>query len=421
MRMFWQWLENFFHRFPSEWNAEKILIAALAAAFAAVAFKLIIVVLRWTWHHFQALLDARRRLKLALWAVSQQGPGVWLSKVPTTKDYPANYQARLGTSKPIITVANLKGGVGKTTVAANLAAHYAYQGDRVLFIDLDFQGSSSAMMLSGHHSPDTAARLVDSGSKDILLHQVDQLRLNWRHPNRPAGWRPNAYGVPADYSLARADNRAMVCWLLQEYQSDPRYLLANALLDPEIQNRYDRVIIDAPPRMVAGQIQALCASTHVLIPTILDRLSAEAVLRFVNQLSEEKELWPHLRVAGVTAVRCSGALTQIAERDTVGFLIDGLERCEGEPQLFWRDAFIKQDALLAQAAGQYPVYGADSNDARHSNLRNMFSELAKAVENGGRTYEAWKAWLINPNHDPANGPTGRDGVGENTQPPFLPV
>ena len=287
--MFWQWLENFFHRLPSEWNAEKILIAALAAAFAAVVFKLLIVVFRWAWRHIQALLDARRRLRNALCAVSQEGRGVWLSKDPTEKDYPANYKARLSTSKPIITVANLKGGVGKTTVAANLAAHYAYQGDRVLFLDLDFQGSSSAMMLPSNHNPDTAARLVDGGGKDLLLHQVDQLRLSWTPPDRPANWRPNAYGVPADYSLARADNRVMIYWLLQEYQSDPRYYLANALLHPDVQNRYDRIIIDAPPRMVAGQIQALCASTYVLIPTILDRLSAEAVLRFANQLSEEKK------------------------------------------------------------------------------------------------------------------------------------
>lgn len=418
--MFWQWLENFLHRWQGEWNAEKILIAALAAAIAAIAVKTLVLLLRWIWRHVESLLTARHRLRNALSAVSEGGPGVWLSKEPSTKDYPSNYEDRLARSIPIITVANLKGGVGKTTVATNLAAHYAYQGDRVLFIDLDFQGSSSAMMLPGHHSPDSAARLIDGGGKDILLREVHQLRLDWAPRKRP-GWRPDAHGVPADYSLARADNRVMVHWLLQEYQSDPRYWLANALLDPKVQARYHRVIIDAPPRMVAGQVQALCASTHVLIPTILDRLAAEAVLRFVNQLNQEKKLWPHLKIAGVTAVRCTNSLTTIAEGDTVSFLIEALEKSPVKPQLFWHSAFVKQNPLLAQAAGQYPVYGAASNDAGHTNLRNMFSELAKAIENGERTYEDWKAWLINPNHDPANGAVGRRGFGENPQAPLLPV
>jgi chromosome partitioning protein len=419
--MFWQWLENFLHRWQGEWDAEKILIAALAAAIAAVVFKFLVLVLRWAWRHVKELLDARRRLKHALWAVSEESPGIWLSKVPSEKDYPRKYKARLSTSIPIITVANLKGGVGKTTVAANLAAHYAYLGERVLFIDLDFQGSSSAMMLPGHHKPDTAARLIAGGGKNVLLREANQLKLDWRPPQVSDGWRPDAHGIPADYSLARADNRVIVHWLLREYRSDPRYWLAEALLDPEVQARYNRVVIDAPPRMVAAKVQALCASTDVLIPTILDRLSAEAVLRFVNQIRQEKELWPYLKIAGVTAVRSSGGLDRIAERDTIRFLIDALERETKRPQLFWRTAFIEQDQLLAQAAGQYPVYGANRNDAQHANLRKMFSELAKAIENGDRTYEAWQAWLVDPNHDHTAGAARRNGFSEGAQPPLLAI
>jgi chromosome partitioning protein len=415
--MFWQWLENFFHHWQGEWSAEKIVIAALAAAMAAVAIKLLILLSRWAWRQIQELLGARRRLRYALWAVSEKSPGVWLSKLPSKRDYPADYAARIATSKPILTVANLKGGVGKTTIAANLAAHYAYQGDRILFIDLDFQGSSSAMMLPGDHAPDTAARLVDGGGKDILLREADPLRLDWA----PNGLQPDARGIPADYSLARADNRVMVKFLLREYDTDPRYLLAEALLHPMVQARYDRVIIDAPPRMVSGQVQALCASTHVLIPTNLDRLAAEGALRFVNQLDQERKLWPALQIAGVTAVKCNGNLGTIAEKDTIGFLIDGLEKTKDKPPLFWQNAFIKQNALLAQAAGQYSVYGAASSDAQHTNLRNMFKELAGAIETGARTYETWKAWLIDPNRNTATRSSGSNGFGESAQPPLLPI
>ena len=61
---------------------------------------------------------------------------------------PPFYSERLKHSKPIMMIANLKGGVGKTTLAANLAAHYHEHDERVLLIDFDYQGSLSAMVLT---------------------------------------------------------------------------------------------------------------------------------------------------------------------------------------------------------------------------------------------------------------------------------
>src|SRR5262249_20100819 len=62
---------------------------------------------------------------------------------------------------------------------------------------------------------------------------------------------------------------------------------------------YDVILIDGPPRLTTASIQALCASTHVLIPTILDTLSADAVGYFGQQLLAHEGLWPHLKVMGV--------------------------------------------------------------------------------------------------------------------------
>lgn len=417
--MFWQWLENFLHRWNGEWDVKKISIAILAAALAAIGIKVLILILRWTLRHIHELLEARRRLRHALWAVSEDSPGLWRCSPPS---YPINYHARMVTGKPVMTVANLKGGVGKTTIAANLAAHYAYQGERVLFIDLDYQGSSSAMMLPDNQSADAAARLIEVGGKDILLREANPLKLGWQPPGRAVGWRPIARGIPADYSLARADNRVMVHWLLDHYGSDPRYRLAEAILDPNVLAEYDRIIIDAPPRIVAGKVQALCASTHVLIPTILDRLSTEAAVRFANQLQEEKELWPTLQIAGITATRSSPKLDRVAERNAILTLIDGLERHPWRPQLFWHDAFITQNELLSQAAGQYPVYGTAFNNADHRKVRAMFSNLANAIDGGltgVQTNEAWKAWNSGPNHDPAVEEAGSNGFSRNAPFPLL--
>jgi chromosome partitioning protein len=409
LSMFFEWLEQFLHHLV-EWSRpltlEKFLGGAVASAFGLALVKIVIAAFRHLWHRIAELVRARKRIKHALWAVSDKSPGVWLSSRP---QFPGKYEHKLHSSIPIMTIANLKGGVGKTTVAANLAAHYAYSGQRLLLIDLDFQGSFSSMMLNGINSPDKASKLISVPGAHVLLAQEERLNLRWvpqldekLKRGLSHNFVPNAFGVPAFYPLARTDNRLMVEWLLGCYSSDPRYWLAETLLDPEVQARYDRVIIDAPPRMVAGCVQALCASTCVVIPTVLDQLSSDAVDRFITQLEQEKQLWPQLKVAGITATTCSTTLASY-EADTIRKLIDRLERHAPRPALFWKDAFITENSLLSRAAGHGIAYAHNSNRADFRALRYRFSCLADAIERGlrgERTYEAWQAWLIDEDVDP---------------------
>jgi len=347
-------------------------------------------------------MNCQQRISNALSAVSDDGTGVWLSKTP---DFPPHYASLLKASIPIITVGNLKGGVGKTTIAANLAAHYAYQGKHVLLIDLDFQGSLSSMMLDGGipapskaHQASAASRLVGShNAKDILFYEAQPIHLPWNPANNGARKPVKPHAIPAFYDLARADNRVMVEWLLDCYEnnSDPRYWMAAALHHPDVQAKYDCVIIDAPPRMVTGFVQALCASTHVLIPTILDHVSADAVDRFVTQLEQEKALWPYLRVAGVVPTMCSTNLT-LYERDVIRFLLDRLGQHKLNPQLVGEEAFVRRSSLLNRESGQGIAYAADSNAQSFFALRRKFKALAhsiKQISYGEQTNETWENWL----------------------------
>lgn len=425
--MFFDWFEHFLHLIHG-WSGpvtlEKVLTGALASALALAAIKITIVALRSAWRQVLQLIDAKRKVRHALWAVSEDGPGVWLSCAP---DFPHKYEHMLSNSKPIMTIANLKGGVGKTTVAANLAAHYAYSGESVLLIDLDFQGSFSAMMLNGINSPDKASKIISGADASVILAQQERLHLPWVPPSDerirrklPPNFTPNAFGIPAFYPLARTDNRIMIEWILNCYKSDPRYWLAKTLLDPEIQSRYNRVIIDAPPRMVAGCVQALCASTCVLIPTVLDQLSADAVDRFITQIEEERPLWPSLKIAGVIATMTSPNLVSY-EKDTIRQLIDRLATHSTCPQLFWKDAFIEDNSLLSRSAGLRIAYANSSNNREHRLLRHKFGVVAAAVERGlqgERTYENWQAWLVNQDFDLPFAGSRSNGSGRQCQLPL---
>jgi chromosome partitioning protein len=91
----------------------------------------------------------------------------------------------------------------------------------------------------------------------------------------------------------------MIHWLTGNEERDVRYLLAELILSPEIQSDFDVILLDSPPRLTTAAVQALAASRHLLIPTILDRLSVEAVEKFVTQIDINRTIWPSLRLAGV--------------------------------------------------------------------------------------------------------------------------
>ena len=235
---------------------------------------------------------------------------------------PDDYRNRLKAAK-VLSIANLKGGVGKTTLAANIGAYLATEwGKRVLLIDFDFQGSLSSMAFpnedwlppKGQNS--LATKLISNDLTPDLVAQVARdVPLN-------NGARGRLKVVTAYYDLAQADNRIMVEWLLATRYEKPknlrdafvrllagrlfrhedvRYALARILHSDTVQDAFDLIIIDCPPRLTTSSIQAFCASTHLLIPTIFDRPSAEAVISFSRQAETLKSngICPHLKYIGI--------------------------------------------------------------------------------------------------------------------------
>ena len=109
--------------------------------------------------------------------------------------------------------------------------------------------------------------------------------------------------ITSDYTLTECETRLMLMWLQNGSELDVRYNVAKVLLGGRVQDEvdgFDVVLIDAPPRLTTGTIGALTASTHLLVPTILDPLSAETIGSFLRQSwALRGKLNPGLELAGV--------------------------------------------------------------------------------------------------------------------------
>src|SRR5262245_44795254 len=145
---------------------------------------------------------------------------------------------------------NLKGGVGKTTLAANFGAYLIKELKLpTLFVDLDFQASLSNLLIQACADLEVAEQDIESRIDRLF---ADKPELTTIHeaiqqlaPKLARGWL-----VASSYQFAQYENQLMMRQLLlQQIGMDVRYRLAHALLQPEISRNYRVIIFDLPPRM----------------------------------------------------------------------------------------------------------------------------------------------------------------------------
>jgi len=175
----------------------------------------------------------------------------------------------------IFTVANQKGGVGKTTTAVNIAAALAMGGLKVLVIDLDPQGNACTALGIDREE---LAGMYEVLIKDLPLSQV---------VTKVAGF-PHLECAPADVELAGAEIN-MVGFVSRE--SRLKLALDKLLAEREaIGARLDYVIIDCPPSLGLLTVNALTAAEEVMVPIQCEYYSLEGLTLLMKTLQQVQQM-----------------------------------------------------------------------------------------------------------------------------------
>lgn len=249
--------------------------------------------------------DLRRRFE----SLDRVDDHVW--KLPDAFGH-NHFVDRMQRSTRFIAFCNLKGGVGKTTVALHLGIGLALRAKRVLFIDLDFQGTLSNKLLA----PELLGQYrKNEWTTDQLLKPETLTSVVGTHAFPVAemsGCRVMIAREALEFVEFEQQSRFFVN--PDNPEKEVRFRIQRLLHQDKVFRDYDYVFFDCPPRMSTACINALTSADYVVLPTSLDRVDTEAVARTLNWLRELKGI-VRADFLGVVISRCRMRLGKVVKSE----------------------------------------------------------------------------------------------------------
>lgn len=176
----------------------------------------------------------------------------------------------------IVSIANQKGGVGKTTTSINLSTILAKKGKKVLMIDADPQGNASSGV--------GFDKEIEESVYDILINDTEMKNVVKKTNVK------NLFICPSNINLAGAEVE-LVSMMSREYRLKEKLDL--------IKDEYDFIIIDCPPSLGLITLNAFTASDSVLIPVQCEYYALEGLGQLINTINlVKKHLNKNIEIEG---------------------------------------------------------------------------------------------------------------------------
>jgi chromosome partitioning protein len=251
----------------------------------------------------------------------------------------------------VISFANQKGGVAKTTTTLNLGVAFSEQGLKVLLVDLDPQGN---LTMSQGLNPDA----IERSMFDVLVHRLPLEEV--------------IHQAEVDLAVSSIDLAGAELALSSMIGRERALEKALAV----VKDGYDYVLIDTPPSLGLLTINALVASNGVIVPVQCEYLSLRGLVQLENTLSMIREnLNPHVEIEGILPTMFD--TRTLHSREAVEILQENF----GDLVF---DTKIRKTVRYAEA----PVKGTSVLKYDPSgSAAEAYRELAKEVLNGAQARE----------------------------------